>query len=731
MPLLIATQPNSHITTRPKHGFSIECEANSAGATYQWYKDGVKIDKATNKKYEVAEWSSEHDGWYQCFITEGNINLRTIKSLADTDMSAPVITISDVSIEPNANGIFDVDTKVQISITAETSDDVQGLTYKWSINSVPQPDHNSRTITVDHVTMEQAGNWSCEVKSGNASKIVNNAIKVQQVDYLRVSKEPVAANVPDKTKAEFTCEVLSNKPVNYQWVRQALGAGEWLTVYGANKPTLSLEYVTTAANNNDKYKCLITAGSMSVETAEVALTITDAIAITYTTQPTALTNVIPETNQKLEVVTSGEPNNYPTHYQWYKDNVAVPGATGKVLNFNGIEPADEGNYKIVALTGYNNELKFTSNSVAVTVNKTPSTITFNEQPKAANIGSGTRLYLAPRVSSSDNKKLRYSWYCNDKLLSKDMSYPSYFNPTPGPLDSGVYKCVAYTGKGEYLATKESTAVRIDVIDNLPAVITVAGSNLNAKSAKFNQRIKLNFTATTTGRELRFDWTKTVGTKVTHLDVDLPVLEFYADETANYGCKVYSDGVVKDVGSSTITVATHDKVKSVDPSTNHVVTATTGKCELEAGVELVTSTDLVTYQWKKKNEAGTFQNVAGATSKKYEATGPAEGKIDEYICVMTVGGQEVHSSIYKVYATTANKYDYYVHPLPHRNTSFMYVNYWVLDEIKAYEGHNWIALYDHMQYKDEVETIISAIKDHGSSLILESRDGRILSSDLML
>ena len=73
-----------------------------------------------------------------------------------------------------------------------------------------------------------------------------------------------------------------------------------------------------------------------------------------------------------------------------------------------------------------------------------------------------------------------------------------------------------------------------------------------------------------------------------------------------------------------------------------------------------------------------------------------------------------------------------HPLPHRNTSFMFVGYWVVDEIMRCnkEGIDWLAEPDKTKYQSEIETIIAAIRLYGDSLCLESRNGRIKIATLL-
>ena len=69
---------------------------------------------------------------------------------------------------------------------------------------------------------------------------------------------------------------------------------------------------------------------------------------------------------------------------------------------------------------------------------------------------------------------------------------------------------------------------------------------------------------------------------------------------------------------------------------------------------------------------------------------------------------------------------YVHPIPWRKTSFMYVGWWVFDHIVAINeaGHDWRdpAIFEDSKYATDIETVAAAEEKYGDCTLMESRNG---------
>jgi hypothetical protein len=77
-----------------------------------------------------------------------------------------------------------------------------------------------------------------------------------------------------------TASVTPATTLSYQWQRQALGAGSYVNVSGANSATLSLTGLTNAANNTDNYRVIVSAsGATSVTSSSASLTVAASAAL--------------------------------------------------------------------------------------------------------------------------------------------------------------------------------------------------------------------------------------------------------------------------------------------------------------------------------------------------------------------------------------------------------------------------------------------------------------------
>ena len=69
---------------------------------------------------------------------------------------------------------------------------------------------------------------------------------------------------------------------------------------------------------------------------------------------------------------------------------------------------------------------------------------------------------------------------------------------------------------------------------------------------------------------------------------------------------------------------------------------------------------------------------------------------------------------------------YVHPLPWRRTSFIYIGWWVFDEIVKFNELNleWRhrEVYSRSRYAKDLETIAAAEEKYGDCICMESRNG---------
>lgn len=109
-------------------------------------------------------------------------------------------------------------------------------------------------------------------------------------------------------------------------------------------------------------------------------------------------------------------------------------------------------------------------------------------------------------------------------------------------------------------------------------------------------------------------------------------------------------------------------------------------------------------------AKLFQNISGTTVEVAAKTSTK--------CAMTVV-----DSLHKMWR--------YVHPIPWRRTSFIYIGWWIYDEIVKFNeaGLEWRErdVYSRSKYARDLETIAAAEEEYSNCTCMESRNGFMYNS----
>lgn len=146
---------------------------------------------------------------------------------------------------------------------------------------------------------------------------------------------------------------------------------------------------------------------------------------------------------------------------------------------------------------------------------------------------------------------------------------------------------------------------------------------------------------------------------------------------------------------------------------------------------------VTYQWFVTGSAGTAE-IPGAVAARYFKANATPGSDNgQYHCrvqLFDLDGVKIrevqtHPATVEVKVKVKCKPKGFIHPLPHRSTSFMWIGYWVFDEIKRCkrEGIDWYTDFASTKYPKTIETLCYGLTAYGDVLMMESRNGYIYSA----
>ncbi|MYM21179.1 DUF3500 domain-containing protein [Duganella sp. FT135W] len=250
---------------------------------------------------------------------------------ASTSTSGPAI-----SLQP-ASAIIPAGSNSVLSVVATGS----GLTYQWYLGGA-----SIIGATSSIYTATEAGTFYVVVTSSAGSVTSVNAV-------ITVSSAPVITAQPSgATILTGTSQALSvtadGLEMGYQWYKD--GAA----IDGATHPS----YTASAAGS---YKVAITntAGTTTSSAAVIAVS-SSVTAPAINVQPVAQT-VNAGASATLWVTVNG----VSPAYQWYRNDVAIAGATERIYKINTVNASSAGNYKLVVS---NTAGTVTSSSVALTVN---------------------------------------------------------------------------------------------------------------------------------------------------------------------------------------------------------------------------------------------------------------------------------------------------------------------------------------------------------------------------
>lgn len=136
---------------------------------------------------------------------------------------------------------------------------------------------------------------------------------------------PTSATVCINSNVAFTVSASGN-PLTYQWQESTNGGTTWTNITGATAPRFEISG-TTLAQNNNRYRCVITAAPCgSVTTASATLTVNPLPTVSLSS---AVTQLIP--GRTTSITATNIPG---ATYTWSRNGVTVPGLSGTTIPVN-------------------------------------------------------------------------------------------------------------------------------------------------------------------------------------------------------------------------------------------------------------------------------------------------------------------------------------------------------------------------------------------------------------
>jgi alpha-tubulin suppressor-like RCC1 family protein len=364
---LFALQPASSMIFPSSNRTMIVSVTGLPPLSYQWQRNGLPIPGATNTSWTVTNAQLADEGYYS--VTASNAYGMASSSnafLNVVDVSDAVgpsdLVWSNPSTPPWAlqttnthDGFAAVALRTQsYGIKSLLQAVVSGpgtLSFWWSAPS----SFASLTLTIDGSIMASAGyggdvrwkenlfylpagvhvlTWSCVNNwspSGGGTAYLDDVVFERGPTLPNITAQPTSRTNAAGTTIAFGIGVIATPPATYQWFFN--GA----KIAGSTQASLTLTNVQTY--HAGSYSVLVDNGYGTAVSSNAALTVTPSAPV-INSQPVGAAVIAGGQTTFSGAAIGSE----PLAYQWYFNELAIPGATNPLLTLDQVQESAEGTY---------------------------------------------------------------------------------------------------------------------------------------------------------------------------------------------------------------------------------------------------------------------------------------------------------------------------------------------------------------------------------------------------
>lgn len=349
--------------------------------------------------------------------------------------------------------------------------------------------------------------------------------------------------------------------------------------------------------------------------------------------------------------------------------------------------------------------------------------TLNISPTNPSITLGqTQKFTAEILDPIPESVTTYKWFVDGEL--DDTSSTETFSLTPNTIGEKIIKVESTSTRSEepVVLTDETTLtikkktmnpiVNIEVDKSTTEVGNTVKFTVKIEDAPEGSTTKYLWDSGETEESINVVTTEVGNLKkectvtISHSDYDTK--EINASSTVDVTAKTMDD-VILDI------VITPDKVKVGEDY------------EVEAIVTGGPSDKSIKYKWNTGQESSKFTITAKDIGIiKYECTITVDAK--DYLSFSTKSSHSVSIEKAPEEPEIACRY---IHPLDHRKSAYLWVGYWVLEEIEkaVEEDIDWKKPNNtDLKYKCDLQTLAVMLETYPNIEVQESRNGYILSKE---
>ncbi len=446
----ITSQPtNANAPPGDAARFSVGA-SGTAPLNYHWFKNnsalagGVNISGTTSNVLTISNISTSDSGTY-FVVVSNSVGIATSSNATLTVLVPPAITSQPA---PQTQAVGGTATfSVAASGTAP-------LNYFWLkngaaiANGTKYSGVNSSNLTVATLATTDAGNFSVVV-SNLAGTVTSSAAALMVVSSPTITSPPANVSVAAGANASFTVTAAGSAPLTYQWRKNGTPLADGGNVSGSATVTLNLSAVS--AGDAASYSVAVSNSLGGV--ISPAATLTVAIPPAIVTPPASAT-VLASSNVSFTVSASGTA---PLSYQWFKNGVAISGATSATFSLANVSVADAANYTATVTNAVGSA---TSAAATLTVLVSPA---ITSQPTSATVVQGNPASFI--VTASGTAPLRFQWLDNGVVIPGATSNVLTLSAAT-TNDAGNYSVIVTNIVGSIVSSSAVLTVSVP-----PAIVT--------------------------------------------------------------------------------------------------------------------------------------------------------------------------------------------------------------------------------------------------------------------
>ncbi|MFM8179727.1 MAG: immunoglobulin domain-containing protein, partial [Candidatus Kapaibacterium sp.] len=302
-PTAIAQQPTG-TTVCEGSPVSFLVGATGTNLSYQWLKDGVPVNGATNSIYLIANTTGPDNGSY-------TVNVGGLCSPTTVTSSAALLVVNTnprITAAPVADRAVCQGSTVNFTTSASGT----GLTYRWRFNGstiTGNASASTPTLVLNGVTGANAGSYDCVITGRCSSTgVTTNAATLSINTPISITTQPVSRVVCSRADVSFSVANVGTGAV-YQWRFNGFPV---LGNPSAFTNTLTVTGVSAA--NAGTYDVIISGTCNVVGSSTATLSVQNVLNITGQPEPSRIC-----AGSTLQATVSA--TGTILGYQWQKDGV--------------------------------------------------------------------------------------------------------------------------------------------------------------------------------------------------------------------------------------------------------------------------------------------------------------------------------------------------------------------------------------------------------------------------